>query len=784
MNNTQKRWWDIITALSLLAALMILAFRLNDTHWADGLRIVIPLSFFGTILGLALGASQFDHKKVWWMGLVFTLFFIPWQIASLAPDHLLWGQRVNLMADAIWLDIKIFIANRPLSDSFLFILLMGTFFWLNSLATSYLLSRYGKPWVGLIAAGASMAIFDVYHPALATGGVATAIFAVLSFVLVTRIYYLKQAHQWQEDRVAEDNDTGTSLVRVTFLVVVILVFLSWKAPSVVKAFVPDSPENVKLLETWQTFRHRLENATAPLRGSVQNPVEYFGDNFSLGTGSILTDQTIFTVTPSQRLYSGLSFYWRMRSYDYYQNGQWTSNSDDTYGYTSGVSLVFNQYADRSEVQFQFTPSKELSMLYSPGLFVASDHNVNLLVDRTSGLIDDVTSVLTIPNIKKGQSFSVTSDVSTANISDLQAAGTNYPEWVTGAYLQLPSDFSTRIQALAQSITAGLVTPYEKADAITNWLRTNIQYSATIPNPPAGQDPIEWILFDEKQAFCNYYASAEVLMLRSVGVPARWVVGYAQGEQITENGKMAFRVRDKDRHAWPEVFFPGLGWVEFEPTALQPSLSRPTGDSADSAGGSRGAGILPQIDDASLLPTEDPHTHMTSDATSYTAQPRILYATLIILGTVILAIVLYMIFVGRFRRNADPEKSLPVVLERTLSKHGWNTPDLLVRWSYYTLLSPIEKVYYWLYYVRRLLGLNVAQANTPGEQIAEIQDRLPGGRESAALLLREYEKGVYSPHPANVEAAWAAMRTLWRLAFKYRWRRLTAWFTRYQGMQQA
>ncbi len=129
--------------------------------------------------------------------------------------------------------------------------------------------------------------------------------------------------------------------------------------------------------------------------------------------------------------------------------------------------------------------------------------------------------------------------------------------------------------LAERIARPFDNPYDIAVAVTNYLRNNIRYSDTVPAPPAGQDPVDWVLFDLKQGFCNYYATAEIVLLRAVGIPARWAVGYAQGEfDPTES---SYQVRQRDAHSWPEVYYPGVGWVEFEPTLSQPVLDRPLGD---------------------------------------------------------------------------------------------------------------------------------------------------------------------------------------------------------------
>ena len=121
------------------------------------------------------------------------------------------------------------------------------------------------------------------------------------------------------------------------------------------------------------------------------------------------------------------------------------------------------------------------------------------------------------------------------------------------------------------ITTAYHNPYDKAAAITNYLRSEIEYAPSVSFPEGTVDRLEYFLFEGKQGFCNYYASAEVLMLRSVGVPARLAVGFAQGEPNLQ--RTFYTVRERDAHAWPEVYFPGYGWIEFEPTGNQAPIER-------------------------------------------------------------------------------------------------------------------------------------------------------------------------------------------------------------------
>jgi transglutaminase-like putative cysteine protease len=172
-------------------------------------------------------------------------------------------------------------------------------------------------------------------------------------------------------------------------------------------------------------------------------------------------------------------------------------------------------------------------------------------------------------LKAGQSYRVVSSITIAGEASLRTAGTEYPSWIVPRYLQLPDNLPDRVRLLAEQIARGRETPYDKAVAIQDYLR-NIPYSQQIDGPAPGQDGVDYFLFEAKEGYCDYYASAMVTMLRAVGIPARYVRGFSLGEQ----DDATFHVLASDAHAWPEVFFPGYGWIEFEPTSAQPIIVRP------------------------------------------------------------------------------------------------------------------------------------------------------------------------------------------------------------------
>ncbi|MCU1587573.1 MAG: transglutaminase domain protein, partial [Frankiales bacterium] len=108
-----------------------------------------------------------------------------------------------------------------------------------------------------------------------------------------------------------------------------------------------------------------------------------------------------------------------------------------------------------------------------------------------------------------------------------------------------------------------------------YLRTNLTYTLDSPVPLPGQDAVDRFLFVDRTGFCEQFASAEVVMLRTLGIPARLVTGLAYG--VVDHGQRLFRV--SDLHAWAELWVPGVGWVSSDPTA---GVSLATGSNQDTA----------------------------------------------------------------------------------------------------------------------------------------------------------------------------------------------------------
>jgi transglutaminase-like putative cysteine protease len=214
--------------------------------------------------------------------------------------------------------------------------------------------------------------------------------------------------------------------------------------------------------------------------------------------------------------------------------------------------------------------------------------------RISQRVDTISFARSRTPLDAGDSYMVTSLLTQAPASWLQRAGTSYPTWITDRFLQLPEGVPDRVKQLAEEITLPYTTPYDKANAVEKFLRETIEYNEKIEAPPPDRDPVDYILFDLKQGYCDYYATSMAVMLRSVGIPTRIVSGYAQGRYDPDRD--AYLVLLQDAHTWVEVFFPNYGWVEFEPTASQPAIVRPAEpEGIDTSGQGLEEGGLPSSD---------------------------------------------------------------------------------------------------------------------------------------------------------------------------------------------
>jgi hypothetical protein len=155
---------------------------------------------------------------------------------------------------------------------------------------------------------------------------------------------------------------------------------------------------------------------------------------------------------------------------------------------------------------------------------------------------------------------------------LRMAGSDYPDdpLFDAQYLQLPPGLSPSLMQYVEEATEGAETPYDRAVALEAALR-EIPYSLEVPPPPPDAEVVSWFLYDLQRGYCDYYATAMVVLARLAGIPARLAVGYTTGNYEPDNDQ--YVITELSAHSWPELYFPYFGWVAFEPTAGRDTPTR-------------------------------------------------------------------------------------------------------------------------------------------------------------------------------------------------------------------
>ncbi len=159
---------------------------------------------------------------------------------------------------------------------------------------------------------------------------------------------------------------------------------------------------------------------------------------------------------------------------------------------------------------------------------------------------------------KGESYEVRAKIPSTRISfNEEISLEDYSD-----YLQLPDNLSPSIVELGNEITKNARSKYEKAILIRDYLRENYEYSLNPSHTPSGEEFLEYFLMDEKKGYCTYYATAMAILLRTQGIPSRYIEGYRLPEERV-NG--VYEVRQRNAHAWVEAYMGNGSWITFEPT---------------------------------------------------------------------------------------------------------------------------------------------------------------------------------------------------------------------------
>lgn len=714
-------WWeDWLTFLLLSVVYLSVVASIQTAGWVEDMPSLFPIAFFGLVLAALLARLPWLEGFVHLLALSLGAAAILGQLLIVATGSSPVQRFENIttrmgewFSDAFSSGIN--------NDSLPFIIVVVSLTWLAAYLSAWAVFRWQNAWLGLLPGGSALLV----NLGVQSAGFSVAVVCYLfaSALLLARLHLLQEAKAWRKGGTPYPPLLSLSVLHATFWAAFLLLGLAW--------ILPQAQEVRPLEAAW-------ERATEPIVGRMADLSRLFvsvrgggGEALLLRYGNVLpfrgeinlSNEEILELLTEQ---FDQPLYLRGDVYQVYTPEGWLQKADQTLHLRANVDIGPEDEAQRNEVIIQVIPAGNTAKtIFTVGQPSQADRRTEARAGTNN--LADIISLESQSSLSAGQAYKASGSVSTATEDELRRAGTNYPFWVRERYLDLPQELPYRVGNLARSIAANEDNPYDQATAIERYLRENYEYTFDVPDVPYGRDAVDFFLFESKQGYFDYFASAMVVMLRANGIPSRLVIGYALPDGAEGPGGERFVVTDANAFAWAEAYFPGYGWVEFNPSpapGLGP-IRRPSGRSLDLPEPSERAasGNLDLRGLAGLFPEDDPTPGAALPTTGGAGNGRwVLLGVLLGLAATVLSIAGGVRFAwARGLSGLDQPARL------------WGQTQRLASWA----RVPVDRT------------------QTPREFARRLRDEVPG-TEPAELLAEAYVRHRYGR--ANVAEPDEATRT--------------------------
>jgi transglutaminase-like putative cysteine protease len=766
-----------VTALLLASGVLILpALALRAAAWTVGLEQLLPVAVLSVLLGFLLARSHYEELLALVMSGIYGAVFIGLITAlNMAGGTL--GERFADLAARVVAWLEVLFGEGVSQDNLIFVLFLSVLFWFLGHNTAWHVFRLDRVWRAIIPPGLVILVNAFYYTGPAPLGAYMAVFVVLALLLIVRSNIEAYEWRWYLNRINFPPQMRRQFLAWGAVLAFLLVGVAWVLPN-----GADS-ENLQRI---QEFLNRdplgelnklFNRLFAALESEGLATADYYGGNsLQLGGAIQLGNQTVMLVQTPRLDRQGVRYYWRSRTFGFYAPGLWTPTAavrltaqEPGFVIEDAPVVAGARQVVRQQVTMVLGASRLVYAAPQPAV-LDLPVSIDLTYVNNDNRQADVSVIRPLRPLHNGDVYTVSSAVSVADASALRGAGLDYPQWVLATYLQLGSSVTQRTRDLAVQIVrnAGASTPYDQAKAIETWLRSNIAYQETIPGAPPGIDPVDWVVFEDRRGYCNYYASAMIVMLRSLGVPARLAAGFSQGEW--DEASQAFLVRERDAHTWVEVYFPGYGWVEYEPTAAQAPLNRP-----DAILAAQDLGTFTPPPTNTPLPTATPTLTPTLLQTS-TPDPLqgpapVIPPTVTLTPTITPTPFIPPTVSPPATQEQQPLNIVTMILSAVLTVlmvlfvlvvllMGVLFLIWWIEWRGMGGLTPTQRAYALLGRYAGYVGITLPPNYTPHERRRVLADRIPRGDQPFRVITDMYVEETYAPQRRR-GARWSiAARNAW------------------------
>ena len=600
------QWEDVLTFILLAASQTAFAFSIANADWVDEMPDLTVAAWGGMLVGVAIARGigprywgarpqrvytydpdrrfAFLSSSAWWQfpaGLALGLAVS----AAMVMHTMELGDPFASGIDARWSElwarlkdwVEALIFGGVSSDPLPFVLLMVFVTWTVPYLSGWAVFRWRNAWLALVPAAVGILTNISYLPGQPS--IAFIFFLFAAILLFTRLQLLRTVTRWR-GQAALPQLLSFEVLHAGAWVAVLLILGAW--------LVPTGGQFDTVAAGWERLTQpvtdrvdRFGQVFLGIDSKRNNLIHNFDGALPLQGRVKLEDDPMYVVAlPAQEPLQRDEFlYLRATAFDEYTRAGWklSETEREPLPGTTIEAASFGTPETRTQLRRPVVAEIEVlrplsdRRLLSVGDPLATDVEARAV---TGAAPADFAALRPEQRVGAGDRYVTVGAISAADPEILVGAGTDYPAWVTARYLQLPDSLPDRVRELAVEIAGGTESAYVAAFQIEAYLRTNYDFDLKVADQPPRRDPVDYFLFESEAGYFDHHASAMAVMMRALGFPARVAVGFFVGGHVYDPEAETYLLTEEDSWTWPEVYFPGLGWVEFNPTPFRATVSRP------------------------------------------------------------------------------------------------------------------------------------------------------------------------------------------------------------------
>jgi transglutaminase-like putative cysteine protease len=551
-------WEDWLTFAAAVIAFLSVAISIEHANWVKNMPALVPTALAGLLIGMIGARIKTKAIAIHPLALILGLAVVALVVQSYAEGatvaERLEDVRVRMRE---WVDVVR--AGDISNDNLPFVTLVHGICFLAAYLAAWSIFRWRNAWLAIIPGGMVLLANISFLKGQPSGAFIVFLFGAI--VLIARLHLQRSQARWRRHGVDYPELMSVSAIQLTVVVSAALIVFAWALPVGNQASAAKSVFDVlsQPVRGQSDTLVRLFHNVDSRKGAPLHP---FGDFLTIQGHVKLGTKDIFEINSPE---PGLV---RAQSYEEYTGTGWKVAGRQERRIDGGdLAATPNEpgYQARTTSILRVKVLDSESTILTPG----SPFGTNLpsIAEGPKGVPGEIERLQSRKGLGANDAYNSVGTQSAATAEQLLAAGTAYPDWVSGRYLQLPKELPQRVRDEARRVTnPGKSTPYEQAVAVENYLRT-FPYNLDVESAPPGRDTVDFFLFDQKAGYFDYQSTAMAVMLRTLGIPARVAVGYVLDPASAEETK--YTVRKNDAYSWVEVFFPNYGWVNFNPTRDRP-----------------------------------------------------------------------------------------------------------------------------------------------------------------------------------------------------------------------